>query len=1078
MSDTGKQSPLGVNALNGLINVEGLNINPKFVSWAGSSSNFPSYSPGKLVTGTVLRLITYAIHEAYGGNPDGIPYNSVYNNLISIGGGIQNIPITSIKSGVVFGTDQFYFDVTYSQTVTLTSGSYVRINGANPSGYDGNWLVQSGTSGSFRVYSTASYGDSSTGTFSIDTQVPGLGNAKPLVYTWEELVGRFGTGTFNLNDTKGWGGSTYKNNIEGGDPNPATQWAYLRLLPLQAWMEFNYNSTLEQGDSLNPSGYRDFVQQMQTVYGFVGYSNNAILAVDNSKDFLSGTYTSMNDLITGDITNVSLATKAFGQDLIALGKAIDLSTIMSYGLPSNLLKTLAKYNALTKNVSLAIIASGITVDVLGGILSNTIQPSVEQERNLYAAFYITVGETFNEVLVPLNCKTRGLQSLADLLDPKRMFPNSYRTLTVQLYNTGEQNGAQNAKIAFPIYDAAGSINADLNSSTILNQIGAQVPAGTPPIMESSNTADKVTIQAPVYGYGSYLSTIIPADTATGAGAFSSAIQQIRNITEVAIEKFAQVVTNIETMVGLNTNSNDTNLVPTNLPLRTKGRPKIALGSGPQGTYTMSDFFGCMSGLPYNGRSYNNATGELECGFEGIYNKLTQLATTKLFNIYHETYLAVTWQRAKMSIAQPVYSVNVQQYIAPDPMAIPPVVGQPRIDDWYYTITFGLSVAGGGYGRGTAPAPAITISPNNVGASASCNIGTDDLDVPGKFGRVKELIGVNFGAPYKYATTSVMQAGLPAQPTPPEEIITIQAPPIEMLPVQSNGNRSVSGQNTPGYAISYLGVKSEGTWNWPLGGASPGMNNPITGYINQANIEIDTINSTNRDGCQKLNDYWNSTGTQLLIEQRARQEGLKPPLDNPRQNFLSLFPTTVYTFVDSIPQFGKDTEPHMSAQTLENISNWNTITGQSIVGMMRENRNQDRLTEIGISLDNNISDKLSRAQQKVLIANGVLPVTNETSDVTPPATPVIILGDIEVVPDKIGEIVNDEFIITNPEFGDSVLDIGNAEEPGSFAGTEYANLIPPNLNSWYSSSTLMPSTYTVQDAIDEVVRCNCDCWQLA
>lgn len=497
MSDTGKQSPLGVNSLNALLNIQGLQINSKFVSWAGTSKTFPGYTFGRLVQETVLRVITHAIHEGYGGNPDGIPYTSVYNNLISIGGGTRSIPITSITSGVISGTEQFYFDVVYNQSFALTPGSYVRINGATPGGYNGNWLIESGSSGRFRVYSTASYGTATTpGSFVIDTQVPGLGNAKSMVYTWEELIGRFGTGTFNLGDTKGWGGSTYKNNLEGPDPNPATQWAYLRLFALQAWMEFNYNSTLEQGDSLNPAGYRDFVQQWQSAYGFIGYSNDAILSVDNSKDFLEGTYSNMNDLITGDITNVSLATKAFGQDLIALGKAIDLSTIATYGLPSNLLKTLVKYNALTKNLSLAIISAGIPVDELGAIISNVTQPNNDQERKLYAAYYITVGDTLSEVLIPLNCKTAGLSSLADLLNPAKMFPTSYKTLTVQLYNTGTQNGAQNSKIAFPIYNSSGTVNSDLTSTQVLNQIGTQTPVGTPLINDivpaASPTTDNLT----------------------------------------------------------------------------------------------------------------------------------------------------------------------------------------------------------------------------------------------------------------------------------------------------------------------------------------------------------------------------------------------------------------------------------------------------------------------------------------------------------------------------------------------------------------------------------------------------------
>ena len=42
MSDTGKQSPLGVKSLNALLNVQGLQINPKFVSWAGTSQSFGS----------------------------------------------------------------------------------------------------------------------------------------------------------------------------------------------------------------------------------------------------------------------------------------------------------------------------------------------------------------------------------------------------------------------------------------------------------------------------------------------------------------------------------------------------------------------------------------------------------------------------------------------------------------------------------------------------------------------------------------------------------------------------------------------------------------------------------------------------------------------------------------------------------------------------------------------------------------------------------------------------------------------------------------------------------------------------
>jgi hypothetical protein len=58
-----------------------------------------------------------------------------------------------------------------------------------------------------------------------------------------------------------------------------------------------------------------------------------------------------------------------------------------------------------------------------------------------------------------------------------------------------------------------------------------------------------------------------------------------------------------------------------------------------------------------------------------------------------------------------------------------------------------------------------------------------------------------------------------------------------------------------------------------------------------------------------------------------------------------------------------------------------------------------------------------------------------------------------------------------------LDTGNAEALGSFAGSAYTNLIPTNLNAIYTSKNLLPSTYTIGEAIDEVIRCNCDCWDL-
>jgi hypothetical protein len=363
MSDTGKQSPLGVNTLSSLLQNQGFNINPIMVDFTGVSiDEATATNLGKIVNETCVRLLTYAINDAYG---RGQVNSATYNNLISIG----------------------------------------------------------------------------------STTIPALGNSKAPTFNW--------TGYPN------WASNyTYTNEV--------TRWGYIRLFALQGYNEFNYNDGL-------PS-YKDYLSAFTAASSFVEYTNKAIMSMTNSQDFLEGTYSNMNDLISADIAGVSLATTTFGRDLITTGKAINLSTISTFGLPSNLLLTLVQNNALTQNVSLALLASGIQQNELSQILDNTITATTEQERNIYGAFNLIVGDSLTEVLIPLNCKTRGLESLADLLNPQKLFPNSYQTLTVPVYNTTQS--VTNSKTYYPIY-SGGGVNGNLNSPLVSNQIGTQISGGTP-----------------------------------------------------------------------------------------------------------------------------------------------------------------------------------------------------------------------------------------------------------------------------------------------------------------------------------------------------------------------------------------------------------------------------------------------------------------------------------------------------------------------------------------------------------------------------------------------------------------------
>ena len=150
---------------------------------------------------------------------------------------------------------------------------------------------------------------------------------------------------------------------------------------------------------------------------------------------------------------------------------------------------------------------------------------------------------------------------------------------------------------------------------------------------STTATTQVNLQILPEGFGSYLENILPSDVAAAAGAFSATMQQIKNIRKLEIEKFAQVVASLETTTGLNLVSG-TN-VPTDTTEAKAALALIALGSGPYGTYTYSDFFGCMSGLPYP--------------WKDIQSSIIGLQTKTLATIYENLWLALTWKQATATI---------------------------------------------------------------------------------------------------------------------------------------------------------------------------------------------------------------------------------------------------------------------------------------------------------------------------------------------------------------------------------------------------------------------------------------------
>jgi len=620
-------------------------------------------------------------------------------------------------------------------------------------------------------------------------------------------------------------------------------------------------------------------------------------------------------------------------------------------------------------------------------------------------------------------------------------------------------------------------------------------------------AEQLNFQLPVDGFGSYCKGIIPDDLAVLAGAFAASMQQINRIDTIDFENFAQVVFSLETNNGLPL-TNGTN-IPTNEFLCSQALSKIALGSAVYGTFSLSDFVGTMSGLPYPWRE--------------IKGYMQQLQTRKLDNIYDQLYLAVDWHGALGVVAYETRAVLAS-------------AGPPPVYDWQYRITgISLTDSGGGYGRGGAPTPTYALTDNGTGyysgaggVTATLSVNTNATSIPNGYGSLSIEVSGDPGSWVTYASAQSSNT-----PTDPGLIIQIQCPPDAILAVQSNGEKSSGGTNIPVNTDAWTGYLS-------------GMDTIVDAYITQANDEIfaiQTANSNNFQTARGLNTLWDITGTALKIEQRSRYI-CAPPVPIPYFPWMARYPQALLSFIDQIPSIAQDTEPHGGAQNFEQIADFCTVGGQSLIAMMRQERNQVRLGSVGIDLDNNISIEMSEQQQKLLNANGTLPdavegVTTPEGTFTIPAfvdkencdgTNLFPLpvgyydpNDLsfkftdDVAPGNIFSILNctnlgpyndltgpltsgspmcimtvgtvvptgpttDEFPIRGFNPGPDLPAQGTLPNPPTdgtlgLPGLLWPNLpaVPLNLQVPYTSGVLLPNKYDIGNAIDHVIECNCECW---
>jgi hypothetical protein len=306
-----------------------------------------------------------------------------------------------------------------------------------------------------------------------------------------------------------------------------------------------------------------FAQVYGIAQSYIVQTNQYINSVVNSNIY-NATFVDMDNMTTGSVSLISNNLPVFGQDLIRLGQAWDLENLTYLGYPSALLLQLIKLGGLLPAVVEQLNLAGVDNSSILQLRSSGSPLAANVEAAMYRGMLTVTGDTLAQVNLLLDVTTPNLTTMADLLNPVKTLPNSYQTLTVSL--PAGTASAPSATVSTAIYSASNTVNSNI---AIL------------------------FVNSDVY---TDLIKIVPSDQALANQAIVRGLQQVKDIFAVALPDFAAAVTAVETNQDLPDIAALTQPVPQSI--QTSFLSQLAIGSGPEGTLTLFDFLGVVTGIPY------------------------------------------------------------------------------------------------------------------------------------------------------------------------------------------------------------------------------------------------------------------------------------------------------------------------------------------------------------------------------------------------------------------------------------------------------------------------------------------------
>ena len=346
------------------------------------------------------------------------------------------------------------------------------------------------------------------------------------------------------------------------------------VIPLSYNIGTRYFSTflIRHLSNLFPNN-KVFVVYLQIAKGHKDIANQYVEAAVAGTTLGAATFTSMSSLITGGLTNISTDLKLWGQDLLNSGELFNFEKLETLGTPQGLYESLVKvnlYGAVTDELKSENIDSLSLLQAISENPNRKLSSAVQ--RKIYNAFVRVTDEQLDKILYVLQFKTDGIETLADLLDLKKVFPNSYDTI---------------------IFGSKGELYTGEEISPFVKDI--ELP-------------------------GDLFNVLPDTDQIKVNYVFQLSLQQIKGIFSTTPKSLAQQALDVEIidsplLTGL------TQALPDSTSNYIKS--EMGGGSGPNGTFYLSDLIGSPAGIPHadNLTIINNMIAQLEASGGLVYFRL-------------------------------------------------------------------------------------------------------------------------------------------------------------------------------------------------------------------------------------------------------------------------------------------------------------------------------------------------------------------------------------------------------------------------------------------------------------------------